>query len=121
MKRLLAIGMILFSHSAYAEWVKLAESTGTIVFVDPSTKKGGLMPRVWILLDYSKPETSGESTVRSLYEADCKDGRLRGLASAYYSDSGRVLHTDSSPEKWDYLVPGSLKERIYVYLCGKAP
>ena len=58
MKRLLAIGMILFSHSAYAEWVKLAESTGTIVFVDPSTKKGGLMPRVWILLDYSKPETS---------------------------------------------------------------
>jgi hypothetical protein len=123
-KRLLAIGLVLLSTSAWAEWVWFgANQRGTVYYVDPSTKKDGSRPRVWQFVIYSETKSNGTRSYKSLKEADCSGGRSRDLTSLYFydADANNLKNIENTPDEWSYPVPESVSESLFIYLCGKAP
>jgi hypothetical protein len=124
MKKLLAVGMILLSTSAWAEWVEFSKNQdGSMFFIDPATKKGGSRPRVWVWGIYAQPMSFGIRSFKSLREADCNAGRSRDLTVTYYLDidAKSMRHQDTKPDEWSYPMPGTVEETFYIYLCDKAP
>ncbi len=124
MKKLIAIGLVLMSSGALADWVKLGENlNGTVYYVDPSTKKGGNRPRVWLFTIYGQQKSNGTRSYRALVEADCLEGSMRDLATTYYFDANleKVKSHDSDPDPWSYPAPETVRESLYIYLCGKSP
>jgi hypothetical protein len=126
MKKLLAIGLVLLTTSAWADWVFIgANDLGDTFYVDPATKKTGKNPRVWILTvnGGGYPEDRVYRSTKVLREADCNEGKLRGLSYHWYkgADGTDLIKSENSAQDWSYPAPGSVLEAMYVYLCGKAP
>jgi hypothetical protein len=123
-KKLLAIGLVLLSTSAWAEWIEYVKSTdGSLTYVDPTTKTSGNRPRVWIFQRYATRMPSGEMSNKALWEADCLEGRLKGLYFIFYRDTDGKDHlsTQSGDGQWDYPSPNSVLSSLFLYLCGKSP
>jgi hypothetical protein len=123
-KRLLTIGLVLLSTSAWAEWVLISKTgTGALFYVDPTTKKSGRRPRVWLLDSYATTSDGGAMSDKSLVEADCSEGRVRPLSILFYRDQqGKdYLRSEAPTAEWFYPVPNSVLSDVFLYLCGKAP
>jgi hypothetical protein len=124
MKKLLAIGMILLSTSAWAEWTKFGtNSHGDEYYLDLATKKRGALPRVWVFTKYKQPLNGRTSATKVLKQADCAAGTVRDLSASYFSDAQaqNQLFADDSPSQFSYPPPESFQSAIFEELCGKAP
>jgi hypothetical protein len=125
LKKLIAIGLIVVSAGAWAEWTEVfTNANGDIFYVDISTLKTGQRPRIWVFNRYA--EVSSETGVGSnkrFIEGDCAEGRLRALTASYYRDrDGTKLDTmDDDPGKWIYPSPRSFHSALFKILCGKEP
>jgi hypothetical protein len=49
---------------------------------------------------------------------DCEARRSKGLYSTYYDTHGRVLDAGGLPGRWEPVVPSSLGESVFEYVCG---
>jgi len=124
LKKLLAIGVILLSNGAWADWIEFARTVdGDVFYVDPATKKSDGRPRVWFRQQFEKPIGRNILSAKVLQEADCSSGRISGLATHFFSDkAGKILQeSDNSPTEWRFPLPESAAVDVYIYLCGKAP
>ena len=128
MTRLLLITLLVLSSGpAYAEWVLVtASEDGTNIYVDLATirRKGDLV-RMWELIDYKTTQTSSYESflsTKAQSEYDCPGERKRSVAFVNHSDNmgnGKVTSHDSDEGKWYPVVPGSLGQALWKYVCGK--
>jgi hypothetical protein len=125
MKKLIAIGLIVLSTSAWAEWTEVFQNmSGDIFYVDISTLKTGQRPRIWIFARYARvSSTTGIGSTRQLVDGDCAEGRIRVLSSTFFSDRDgiKVDSVTNDPERWSYPAPETFNSELFKILCRKAP
>jgi hypothetical protein len=125
MKKLIAIGLVVVSTSAWAEWTEVFTTvSGVVFYVDLSTLKTGQRPRIWIFSRYPKVSSkTGVGSARQLVEGDCAEGRIRGLYLTLFSDrdGDKVDDVIAEPEKWSYPAPQTVEYTLFKIMCGKAP
>ena len=87
MKKLFLLGlMTMLTCSAWAEWVRAAESNKTTLYIDPATiRKDGNIRTVWILRDLKQREPSGSLSFVEQFEFDCKNERSSVMSMRSYS------------------------------------
>jgi len=125
-KQILWLGLCAASSLAYAEWdVPIAATTEANYYADPETKRSSVVPSVWILADYHRPQRRGDHdpnylSAKVLNEADCLAGNLRMVSSIYYSSAkgqGDALGFSTYTSEWSRPAPRSPWASIYEYLC----
>ena len=122
---LLAVG----SSGAAAEWVEVRgpESETFTVYADSATiRKVGTVVKMWSLYDYKAlhvtPVLSPYMSMTKQYEYDCKEERQRTLFWSSYSGQmsrGIVVQTDTDPNNWSPVAPGTVGEQLWQLACGK--
>lgn len=87
MKKLFLLGlMTMLTCSAWAEWVRAAESNKTTLYFDPATiSKDGNIRTVLILRDLKQREPSGSISHIEQLEYDCKNERGSVMSKRSYS------------------------------------
>jgi len=122
MKKLFLIGLMMLSGSAWAEWVMYATNETNTFYYDPATiRKDGHIRRVWVLNDLRKRHKDGEMSRRSRTEYDCKQERMKYLASSEHSEpmaGGAVLSTAEHKEEWRAIPPDTPLETIFKIVCA---
>lgn len=126
MKRInLALMFILVVLPAFAGWVKISEGVAVTVYVDPTTvRKSGGSTKAWYLYDYK--ENNGDQATGAYFstknqsEFNCIEATRRDLYSLFLAENmgaGKVVGTVSEPTKQRPIVPGSVIEPVFKYVC----
>jgi hypothetical protein len=106
---------------AAAEWTFIVENgSGDQFFIDLATLKKGARPRAWVLTNSSTSTKYGDLSSKMLYEADCREERIRVLAGRFYTEpmgAGPPSTSGDQPQEWGYVTPNSAEERIAHILC----
>lgn len=116
--------VLLFAHSAWAEWVKYDERPVASSYYDPATvKKGGNMVRVWVFTNLWA-RVDGQWSRRALLEFDCKEERNRILQQTSFS--GPMMSGEIDTEysfvragKWKDILPGSPRATLQSIVCPR--
>ena len=114
--------VLLFAHSAWAEWVKYAEIPVASSYYDPATvKKRGNMVRVWMFTNLWT-RVDGQWSRRALVEFDCKEKLNRILQETSFSGpmmSGEIDSKYSSERagEWEGIEPGSPRATLQSIVC----
>src|SRR5215472_14683488 len=99
----LSILLLLVAESARAEWIKVGEDDGSVVYVDAATLvKSGDVRRAWTLSDLKLARGDNVASFRTLDDFNCKEGRRRTIFRVTYSGpmaTGKVL--DSGQPSFD--------------------
>ena len=123
MKKLFLVCLMMLTGSAWAEWVRYAESEEATFYFDPATiRKEGNMRRVWAIQDLRKPDKGGEMSVRVRNEYDCKNERSRTLGLSTHSEpmaGGTVLVTAGEASPWREVPPNTPSEIMFKIVCAK--
>ena len=127
MKKMLCLAVFalgLATPAVAADWVRLGnDSNNTAVFGDADSRTDD---RAWFEMRHAKPQKLGNrkfyNTFRMFEEMDCSGKRFRGLTGTWYSKSGTSIdsYTPSYAE-WEYVVPGTLGEDMYKFVCNRYP
>ena len=127
-KQILCLALCGLSCWVHAEWdVPIAATTEANYYADPETKRSSVVPSVWVLADYHRPQHRADHdpiylSVKVLNEADCMAGNLRMVSSIYYSlamGKGDALSFSTHTSEWDRPAPRSPSASILEYLCPK--
>ncbi|CAM8619329.1 hypothetical protein MCEMAEM21_01001 [Oxalobacteraceae bacterium] len=127
-KQILCLALYGVCCLAHAEWdVPIAATTEANYYADPETKRSSVVPSVWILTDYHRPQPRdghdpGYLSAKVLNEADCVAGNLRMVSYIYYSlamGKGDALSFSTLTSEWSRPLPRSPSASIYEYLCPK--
>jgi hypothetical protein len=54
---------------------------------------------------------------KSLFEINCVERKYRILEFMFYSKDGNVLHMNSIPSNWKYIIRESLNDALYKAIC----
>jgi hypothetical protein len=95
MRVALAILLLFAITPAWADWVKVGEDAGAVIYVDPASLKiAGDIRRVTTLNDVKWQQGSGVNSFQTLDDFDCKRFRRRTVFRFDYSGqmgTGKVL------------------------------
>ena len=109
MRTILAAVLLFAASSAWAEWVKVAETVDTAFYVDrASLGDKSNVRRVAVLQDYAKQEPGGVRSRRVSYEIDCTAERLRSLSVNEHSEpmaGGTSVNSWARESEWMYVAP----------------
>lgn len=110
--------------NASAEWEYFDYKDGSTIYFDKSKfKRSGNYVKVWFLFNEDKSSPiSGHSSVVSLFEYDCKEGRervLQGAAHKGHMGQGAVVFSADVPEPWVYVAPNNFREPRLKLACKK--
>ena len=129
MKKLFPLLAILVSATVSADWVKIPGATDTASekFIDMKairpTGPMNTMRRVWEISNLAKDAPDKVLSIKSHFEYDCKDRRVRVLEESKFSEhwaQGENLTLpvlDPKPGSWIDLSKGSLSETIFNRVC----
>ena len=123
MKKIFAASVIFlkFTLAWGAGWSHLfSNHNGDSYFVDPTSKRGVEIKRVWTKVNFESPQSFGALSVRSLEEFDCKGQRARILQFTAFSGKnfeGVVLNSSSAATPWLELVPESSIQKMFRIIC----
>ncbi|HEZ0794119.1 TPA: hypothetical protein WI034_001885 [Neisseria meningitidis] len=124
MKKMLCLAVFalgLATPAVAADWVLVDSNTATFGDADSRTDNSA-----WFETRFAKPQKIGNgkffNTVRALQEMDCSGKRRRILTITWYSKSGNSIasYTPSYAE-WNYVIPGTLGEAQYKFVCNGYP
>jgi len=123
-KAILMLMLAVVSSNAMAEWVGVGKNENFIVYVEPSTiRKSGNKVKIWSLHDYKTAQGSiPYMSSRLEREHDCIEKQSRQLFLAFYSKNmgrGGSIWKDTEPRNWLPVAPGTIKEIVWKYACGK--
>lgn len=125
MKKSSAVLLFFLCNAAHADWLAMGKTeNGNEYFLDPSTKVLRTRPRVWMLVNFPRPDENKVRSTRTLYEADCAEGRLRFLSKSVHSRidaGGKTIAGTNNPGEWLYPPPETPAEMVFAYLCPKNP
>lgn len=124
-KFLLAVFLITVITPLQAGWVELSRDSekGETHYFDPeTTQNNGHLRKVWALSNYNKKQVGGHHSVKTFYEFDCKEKKVRSKTMLLYSGinaSGDIVgahHKES--EDWSKLSPNSIFDQLSETLCA---
>jgi hypothetical protein len=124
MKKLLLIALMMLAGSAWAEWVLVTKNSANSEFyLDRSTiKKDGNKRKVWILLNFGKPENKKESEIIR-EEYDCAEEQAQFLYVSTHSapmGKGKLIDVYEYKEpNWGEIPPSSPFRDILNIVCSK--
>lgn len=127
MKKMLCLAVFALGVATPAvavDWVRLDnDSDNNVTFGDADSRTGN---RAWFEHRYAKPQKIGDgkffNTTKTLREMDCSGKRFRMLTVTAYSKSGNPIGSDTrSYAEWDYVIPGTVGERMYEFVCNRYP
>ena len=122
-KTLLLSLLLLVTASAWAEWVKVNETSKEKYYIDPSTiRKDGAMRKFWAIKDFKQFNSSGWMSMRFRQEYDCKEERYRALSASSYAEpmaGGTAMFTNNfeKPDSWTDIPPGTDAAAIMKFVC----
>lgn len=130
MKRLLMLGAVLsaLSGAASAGWTMIGSTTTFEIFVDPATvRKKGKIVKLWAVDSYYAPTVNADGqsyrSVKAQEEFDCVKEISRILTLTQYSEGlgyGEVVYNYiGDPGPWVPISPGTVKEAVWKFACGK--
>ena len=115
--------LALVSVPAFAEWVRVNESSIATYYIDPATmQKNDSLRRVWQIQDLKQKDKDGELSRRALVEYECRERQNKTLALSMHSApmaGGKTLDSYSDPSSWRDIVPGSSGETILGIVCAR--
>jgi len=121
---LLALVLVAACEQALAAWVKVAEASGSTVYLDSAvSKKVGDNVMVWLLRDHAGTRfgTAGPYlSSKDQIEIDCRGRRVRRI---YTSDhpkpmgEGRFVASEHGPMSWNDVQPRSIMGRVVEIAC----
>jgi hypothetical protein len=121
---LLALVLAAACEQALAAWVKVAEASGSTVYLDPAVSgKVGDNVMVWLLRDHAETRFGTAGPYRSSkdqIEIDCRGRRVRRI---YTSDhpkpmgEGRFVASEHGPMSWNDAQPRSIMGRVVELAC----
>lgn len=128
MKKMLCLAVFalgLATPAVAEDWVLLGiNSNNTTIFGDADSRTDN---SAWFETRYAKPKkmiSNGKfyNIVKILGEVDCRGKRSRLVTAMAYSKSGKFIGSDTpSYAKWDYVIPGTVGESMYKFVCNRYP
>lgn len=127
MKKMLCLAVFalgLATPAVAADWVQVGiDSDNNTTFGDADSRTDN---RAWFETRFAKPQKIGNgkffNTVRALQEMDCSGKRRRILTITWYSKSENPIGSNTrSYAEWNYVIPGTLGERMYEFVCNRYP
>ncbi len=126
MKKMLCLAVFalgLATPAVAADWVQVSIVNGNTIIGDADSRTDN---RAWFEARYAKPQKLDDgkfyNTTKSLEEMDCSGGRRRILTITAYSKSGKSIVSDtSSYAEWSYVIPGTVGESMYKFVCNRYP
>ena len=123
MKKLILLGLMMLTGSAWAEWVMYFETKTITYYYDPATiRKDGNMRQVWRIQQLKQRIADGEKSRRMRIEYDCKEERYRILSAAIHSDpmaEGKVIYSENKDNIWTVIPAASAAEAMFKIVCAK--
>ncbi len=129
-KILLTFALTIVTNTVMADWSLVDESAdgSAAIYTDFDTiQKTEDKVKMWSLGDFKKvKEFSGIEFLSSKYqkEYDCKRERARLLAITLFSSNvgeGQVVYSNSDPDDWESISPGSVAKTLWEIACRKLP
>lgn len=128
MKKLLwALGLLLLSASAFAEWESVGtDENGNTLYIDTSTikKLSDDKVKVWVMIDYAKPpDLSDEElylSVKGIEYFDCVNEMSTVVFAAAYSGqmgNGNRRFRNELPEDYKHIVLGTIGDKKLQIVC----
>ena len=127
MKKMLCLAVFalgLATPAVAADWVLVdIDNDNNTTFGDADSRTDN---RAWFEHRYAKPQKIGDgkffNTTKTLREMDCSGKRFRMLTVTAYSKSGNPIGSDTrSYTEWDYVIPGTVGESMYKFVCNHDP
>lgn len=128
MKKMLCLAVFalgLATPAVAEDWVLLGiNSNNTTIFGDADSRTDN---SAWFETRYAEPKkmiSNGKfyNTAKALEEMDCRGKLYRVLTLTAYSKSGNSIVSDTpSYAKWDYVMPGTVGEARYEFVCNRYP
>lgn len=126
MKKVLCLAVFalgLATPAVAADWVRVDINNDNTTFGDADSRTDN---RAWFEHRYAKPQKIGDgkffNTTKTLREMDCSGKRHRILTVTAYSKSGNSIGSDTrSYAEWDYVIPGTVGENMYKFVCNRYP
>lgn len=128
MKKMLCLAVFalgLATPAVAEDWVLVSINSNWdyIIFGDADSRTDN---RAWFETRFAKPQkhVNGKffNTYKMLQEMDCSGKRFRILAATMYSKSGKSIDSASrSYAEWDYVIPGTVGESMYKFVCNRYP
>lgn len=131
MRAILIALLLVTAGSAWADWVKVAETGDTAFYVEPaSIDDKGNHRRASVVQDYAAPEPGGIRSRQVRYEIDCSGQRLRSLSATEHSEPmarGRSVNSWERESEWLYVAPrtgtnipsNAAYRAILRFVCGR--
>ena len=111
---LVSVLLLLAATCARADWVKIGENDGAVIYVDPATLEiRGDVRRIWTLNDVKWARGDNVVSFRTLDDFNCKEARRRTVFRVSYSGpmaTGKII--DSGKPTLE------LFESVYPYTPG---
>jgi len=111
---------LLVAPSVRAEWTKISESNGSVVYVDQATlEKSRDVRRIWVLTDLSSSRGDKVVSIRTLEDFNCKQRRRRITSQISYAGpmaTGKILGTGRPAFEQFESVSTFMPQ--YQYVCG---
>lgn len=127
MRKLIGVAILFgIAANAAAEWKVIDQQDARVTYIEPSEiKLNGNIVRMWTMVDFKQKQTmpSGPrySSNKTLWELDCKEGKIRMLQATAFSGKmgeGTVVWSGGDPApQWDYVSPGSVNSLKYSVAC----
>jgi hypothetical protein len=126
MKTLL-LALLLFTGSAWAEWIKVFKTAKGDFYFDPASIRSDDNRRsAWEIQNLKQPGTDGELSNRIRSEYDCKQGRYRFLSLSAHSEpmaGGKTLlqtsEEDTKDAKWRDVPPNTTVAIMLKIVCAR--
>ena len=127
MKKVLCLAVFalgLATPAVAADWVLVAINNDVVILGDADSRTDN---SAWFETRYTKPKkmiSNGKfyNTAKALEEMDCSGKRHRTLTATAYSKSGKSIDSDTpSYAEWRYVVPGTVGEAQYKFVCNRYP
>ncbi len=128
-KVILMMLLTVMSSSAMAEWVEVDTNygDGLTAYADPVTiRKLGNIVKIWILYDYTMAQTNARKpylSIKARWKCDCKEEQIQILYQLLFTanmSEGKVVRSlGLHNNKWQPVVPGSMKEILWKFACEK--
>ena len=119
---LVSMLLLLGATCARADWVKVGENDGAVVYVDPATlEKRGDVRRIWTLNDVKWSRGDNVVSFRTLDDFNCKEARRRTVFRVSYSGAmatGKVIDSGKPTlELFENVYPYSPGAWEFEYVC----
>lgn len=117
--------LIVAVFPVQAKWVAIGANAekGETYFFDPETiQNNGELKKAWVLSNYQEKQVGGYHSIKTFYEFDCNDRKVRSVTMLLYSDlnaSGDVVgaHHKEEPEPWTSFSLSSIFNELSETLC----